>query len=364
MNNTETMNSTVNYVTELDYTVGGILSATSLLGTVSNITSFIYFTTLKTRNDNAVFFKRLYMIISLNDVLICLGILPFVEATFSENRNSLLFDIELFCTVWFVYWWIVSNLSFVLVAALSVTRLRLLGCPSKRIKPWIAYLVPGVLVTLYILVCAVAFPTHIMYTVYYPDLLQCTFTGRHTQELTTPYSLNTGGDGVVFLVLILLFNSLTTNVFILVTVSFVMSLHRLKKSHDITSLIGGSAKRQREAAKTVVVVTLVYIVFNVPGMLVAMVLTLNILFLNPESFQEITSLSVQYFGDNPLANHYLLPVTGCMCVCLNSAVNPLVYYTRIHGFRGFVKRLLRDVVAIVTPRRIHDHPEEVRENLS
>ena len=356
MNKTAMLHTTGGYNKDLDVLVGSTLSATSLLGILLNITSFIYFTTLKTRNDNAVFFKRLYMIISLNDALICLGILPFIEATFSEERRSQLFDIQLFCTIWFAYWWIVSNLSFVLVAVLSVTRLKLLGRPSTRIQPWIPYLVAGVLVGLYILVCVVAVPTHIMYTVYIPDLLQCTFTAWHPQEWTTTHSLNTS-DGAVFIVLMVLFNSLTTNVFILVTVSFILSLRHLKRSRDVSSLIGGSVKRQREAAKTVIVVTLVYIMFNVPGMLVAMALSLNILFLNPGSFQNLTSLSVQYFGDNPLANQYLMPVTGCMCVCLNSAVNPIVYYTRIHGFREYVRRLLREVRAIFKPLRIRHYQE-------
>ena len=349
MRNTSIINVTV-YSTELDDAIGNILSAASFLGTFSNITSFIYFSTLKPRNDNAIFFKRLYMIISLNDALVCIGILPFIEATFSDNRKSRLFDIELMCTVWFAYWWIVSHLSYVLVALLSVTRLKLLRRHSLRLKPWLAFLIPGLLATSYIIICCVAVPTNIMYTVYIPDLLQCTFTSWAPSSWNTTHSFNTS-DGAVFIVLMLLFNSLTTSVFILVTVSFILSLHRLKKSTEITSLIGGSATRQREAAKTVIVVTLVYIVFNVPGMMVAMALAFNILFLEPERFQNVSTSSVNWFGDNPLANQYLMPVTGCMCVCLNSAVNPLVYFTRINGFRSYVKRLLVEVGAIV-PRRI------------
>ncbi|KAL5264276.1 hypothetical protein ACHWQZ_G005392 [Mnemiopsis leidyi] len=295
---------------EADYAIGGILSVFSFLGALSNITSLVYFSSLKARSKNALFFKRLYVIISFNDVFVCLGILPFIEATFSKDRESFLFDFQLFCTTWFAYWWIVSNLSYVLVALLSVTRLRLLGRPTSSIPPWVAYLVPCVLVILYTTVCMVGVPTGLIQTAYIPDLLQCTFSAGH--PLDTDNSLNTS-HATVFLVLMLLFNSLTANVFILVAISFILSLTRLRKSTRATSLIGGSVKRQREAAKTVIVVTLVYILFNVPGMLVAMAFALNIIVLNPATFQEIT-LSFEYFGENTWANHYLFPVTGCVCM--------------------------------------------------
>ena len=350
------MNSpTLMYNREADHSIGGILSVFSFLGTLSNLTSLVYFTSLKARSANALFFKRLYVIISLNDVLICLGILPFIEATLSEDRKSFLFDFQLFCTTWFAYWWIVSNLSFILVALLSVTRLRLLGRPTSLIPPWIAYLVPCILVILYTTVCVVGVPIGVIHTAYIPNLLQCTFTAGF--PLDTPDSLNTS-HATVFLILMLLFNSLTANVFILVAISFILSLSRLRRSTRVTSLIGGSVKRQREAAKTVIVVTLVYIIFNVPGMLVAMALAFNILVLNPGTFQDLTdrtSSSTEYFGKNTWANHYLLPVTGCMCVCLNSAVNPAVYYFRIHGFREYIGKLARQGWALFKSYRIHDY---------
>lgn len=272
------------------------------------------------------------MIISLNDVLICTGIVPFVEALFAPNRQSMIFGVDVVCGVWFVYWWIVSNLSIILIALLSVTRLCLLRSPNKSIPPWIAYLVPSVLVFLYLLVIAVAVPSGVLFTVYVPDLLQCTFTSWPPTNFTTTHSFNTS-DGAVFLILMLLFNSLTTNVFLMVSVSFVLSLIHLKRSRDLACKLGCSASRPREAAKTVILVTLTYIVFNVPGMLVAIFLALNILVLSPATFRDVTSLEVEYFGHHPIANQYLLPVTGCVCVCLNSAFNPIIYFFRIKSFR-------------------------------
>ena len=50
-----------------DYTFGAITTLVAALGGVLNLISFTYFTTLKTRNGNSEFFKRLYMVITFLD---------------------------------------------------------------------------------------------------------------------------------------------------------------------------------------------------------------------------------------------------------------------------------------------------------
>ena len=129
---------------ELDCTSGSVLFIASFLGIVTNIVSVCYFLSMKPRNPNNEFFRRLYSIISLNDILLCISVIPVIEATFSEDRQGKLFNNYDFCSFWAAFQFVTFQMSVILLTILSLSRLVLIRNPRVRLYPCCAYITPGI----------------------------------------------------------------------------------------------------------------------------------------------------------------------------------------------------------------------------
>ena len=334
------MNMSTDYNSALEYTVGAILIITSIFGTLLNVVSFSYFSFLKTRNKNSEFFKKLYMSITVNDILISLTLFPFIEAIFSENRQGILASNHPFCVITFVGWFLLSQNSVILLALLSLTRLLLLRNPNRVFIPNIAFIIPLAAFLIFLIIWSVPIATGDLYIFYNPNYIECSFNSFSMQNDSRPVSI---GDQVGAIVVVTMYNSIASSVFNIVSISFVMSLVKLRKTSQVATRLGGKADKQREAAKTVAIVTFVYILCNVPFMLVMMYVLIDVIKNPAEENTTVADIRARYFTqifgqNNTLMNQYVCILANKIAVSLNSLMNPFVYYFRIDGFRKFVSR--------------------------
>ena len=130
-----------------DLILGLTFLLSCVLGTPANLASCYFFSTRAARNSNTLYFNRVYTVISLVDSLICMIQIPviqlllfnlFEEGTYSRptpgNAGSVMFHNRALCDVWSVLWLTLSQTSVLLVALLSLSRLRLLLLPRTRLS--------------------------------------------------------------------------------------------------------------------------------------------------------------------------------------------------------------------------------------
>ena len=322
----------------LDCTIAIILTIGLLVGSTLNIFSLTYFTTMKTRNANHRYFKRLYSIISLNDIMICLGVFPVIEAAASYNRNSIIFTSYLFCESWSIFWYTAYQLSIILVAMLSISRLLLIKNMKYSLKPRAPWLVATASIICYIGVYIVPICLQKVCPNYLRSTLHCTFVPKPLSNGTRLYSVNDQ-------TMARLYNFVTFGIAIIcyITVCFSVIQSLL---HLIRPSPNGPARqarnRQREAAITVIFMTLLYLVFNSVSTIAFVYLMVDYTVLNPVEMGVATvndvkiRLNTRLYGDSAFLNQYTHVTCIIIGPCLNSMMNPLVYYFRVEGFRQYV----------------------------
>ena len=322
----------------------------------------IFNLTFLPRTANSAFFKFTYGVITINDILICLCQIPVTQLLLTPGRGQqypvsegpLLLNRKEFCTFWACAWMLVSQVSVVMVAVLSLSRLYILLFPNKQIKPWIALVVPGVFSLCSLLFTTIVFGTESGYPVFERTVAKCYISTlatpsafRGLESLNRTINPKDIRDRASEIGTVLYTPPIVA--FFLVAASFVASLILLKKSGKASVLIGSKAKQQREASKTVAIVTLIYIVCNIPFLgwvshyIYSMLADAN-------STNEIESITVLKYLEfiynsvlpaNRFLRHYLILVIDVFTVSLNSALNPIVYFTRITHFRRNFRDLLR-----------------------
>ena len=121
------------------YLNGTVCCLCFLVGTFGNIVSFLYFK-LKKRNISSV----IYMLITANDIVVSITVLPVAISFFSKGKPGILFGNKYGCAAWENLWRIAIYYSVFLVLCLCVTRSISLLRPFLRHK--IKYFLIAVLV--------------------------------------------------------------------------------------------------------------------------------------------------------------------------------------------------------------------------
>ena len=330
--------------TGIDYTIGAILCFILPVGTALNILAFLYFKCKKAKNCTSMFFKRIYLSISLNDAVICIAIFPVIEAAFSKNRHGTMFNNELFCGCCSIIWIAQYFTSITLVALLSLSRLMVIINHKLQLIPVLGTLVPLITFSLFSVTLVMLTLGKIVYPMYNDYQLRC---------MMSPFSLSDNGTDVLTSQSQILnskkkvfISSLVALVcFAVVFISFILSMIYLERSKKISKRVRGGIKEQTEAGKTVILVTLVYILFNFPTMMISLYTSYN-WFIVQDTMSITTTdhfverASAKLFGNNTFLNQYAVAVTVVMATCLNSFANPLVYWARMEGFGRYVKRMM------------------------
>ena len=89
---------------------------------------------------------------------------------------------------------------------------------------------------------------------------------------------------------------------------------------------------QRQASITIVIVTLTYLLYNVP-------VFLNYIAYTIASFHTELDYRKMY-GSSSSLYYYSWVITYVVCVALNFLTNPVIYFYRMTGFRKYLMQVL------------------------
>ena len=292
----------------------GMLSVVCFIGgSVGNMVAFSYF--LQQRKDNSTV---IYILITAVDVVVSISQLP-VGISYLQDRKPGVFGNDLFCNVWHFMWQIMSRQSVALVAILSITRtLSILFPLNIRISKRSLLLLLGATFVLQTLTGT------IMYWfggsgVYQPGNVDCSLLNIEKRY----YYYHVVPTMVWYWLPVL---PVITSCFVSL---YVLQASKRVQSQSGTRLEkGGSLNRAKDSATmTIVLLTSLYVIFNMP------MCVLNIFWtIQDMSHDAEGNLIYNCFGfDHP--TYYVNNFVYCLCVPLNSLANPILYLCRIKRLR-------------------------------
>lgn len=293
-----------------------------LLGTFFNTTALLFFGKQSALSSNKRYFKSLYTVIVTVDLLVCVTVLPLVWVYLSRDRAGGLFLLPWVCYLWAVVWELLPSVAVFLVAVLSFSRMVVLVAPLKVLhltRPLsllVSYLGVMFLRTTIPLIFKVSF------VAYQSDISYCFFWQ--------------GNLDVSWVYQTLPLFQLTLPI-LPISISVTISIFKLYQARGRSRRAHVTYKPQSRASVTVVRVTLVYIVLNIP-------VFLNYVYYTIWSVQDYFTVKwtgrhisyLQYYNTSLLFN-YSWGLTYVMCVAVNSTINPVVYWCNVSAFRCFIK---------------------------
>ena len=280
--------------TDVDISIGVLLITCFLLGTLGNSLALGYFISRQRTTSNILYLS----IVSVDLVSVFLLLSP--ALSHFSHRDSLLLSYPLFCNLWGVFFFISSRLSVFLVAVLSISRtISLLSpfSPSRR-----RYVLTPVFVytLLLLLLSSLPYLHHDSYT-YTKSLVFC------------GWDIPSSHFFLIFFSVFVLLNILP---FFPIVISCALSFYELSRR----SLSAGYTNRERGEERrftstTIVIITLVYLVLNLP------VVIYSLLFIT---------------GTILVFSNYFTVFVFVYNVGFNATVNPVVYLFRFRGFRKYM----------------------------
>ena len=232
-----------------------------------------------------------------------------------NQRKSVMFSNRYFCAIWAVLWEILPFYSVFLVGVLSINRLILLIKPNKTLKAHV--LISTLLTYLVILVLSkvVPFIIKISAFIYSKSTMYCFVLEKEVVYLL----LNTISS-----------SSLLAAPIIPIMVCCFYTIYKLRtqKTFERVSI---------EATKTVIMITAVYIVYNLP-VFIKYVNHLVFIF----SVSDHVTEYKEYYRTKFMI-YYGWMLSYVFCVVLNSLSNPIIYFTRMVAFRKFMLSRLSSI---------------------
>ena len=312
----------------LDLTLATLLLLALLLGTTGNLTSLYYFSKQVPRSANSCYFKRIYQTISSVDLIVCISLFPVIEAFFRPHEEEpVLFGAPWFCYSWGLLWEVLPAISVFLVATLSISRLVLLLSHTMQLRAAVFGVFIGgyVLLTVGVKLGLLISRNKIVYWMIARHCIMV-YDDPESQAAELDFDANQLKTTVVMMV------QLALPIFP-VAVSLGITMATLYHMKRTVKRVKSSSEPQRQAAITVVLVTFVYIIFNLP-VVVHFALILDCVAASEVChYESIYSSASSYY--------YMWPFMYVVCVALNSTVNPLVYFLRMKDFRQFVGETTR-----------------------
>ena len=323
------------YNQTVDISYGLICIFCFLIGTLGNVVSFVFF---KTKNKDVS--TVIYMLITGNDVLISIAVLPVGISFWSQRQPGILLGSKYGCYIW-IYWWnITVSLSFFLVICLSITRTISLVRPFLQQK--VKYVLMGViaytaLTIAHVIVGQVMKGIKISFSVLASRCVISVDIGTQT-----PYFL---GVSKTLTFIAPLF---------IVAISCVISVSLLTKRNKTT--------RQRElqqsrnkATVTILLFALLYGVCTLP-------LVVDYLVKSYSLFQRRWDTSLNFYKFD--RKHYYRSAVRTLLIAVNSALNPIFYIWRMPRLRVSVFTKVREILRLARNlMRERWFAEEVRPNV-
>ena len=316
-----------------DKCLGVIYILCSLVGLPLNIASLCFFTQQRKQalrnsqgceilRDHTLIFNTIYLTIICTDISILSTSFPVAEG-FLRSRNPAVFSNNIFCTTWGILWNVLPFFSVFLVLTMSTIRSVILMKPRIRIPR--GRVTCCILVYMFLLVTRGAVSLFLEGAQYvYTASDQYCWESRESplHELT---QLTIAGTLLALPILPIIISCLVS--------VFLLSRHMPRRASSQSSNSSHS-NIQQHASITVTMVTLVYIVLNLPS------------FINYSVYVDLRVRGgemIERYSSSFLWN-YSWNVTYVLCVTLNSCVNPVVYLLRNRSYQRAAERRCRDIL--------------------
>ncbi|KAL5249658.1 hypothetical protein ACHWQZ_G018501 [Mnemiopsis leidyi] len=282
------------------------------VGIPSNCISLYYFLR-KTRDIPTC----IYIVISSVDILTCVLVFP-VGLSLAGNRNGMMFSSKVFCSLWGFTWELIPYYSVFLVFSLSFLRTFALLKPLVFIKKKVIVgLVIGYMIFLATRQLTGVFLGYSSYKYEHSAGYCWNHINHHSYQVSD----------AVFSTLQLAFPIIP------ITASCITSTVVILFSVRISRSSAAVTKMKKKATVTIIIVTFVYIIFNLP------------VFLNYTRYIVAVYWTGKDFLDvnntNYFLQKYIWLLTYIITVALNSLVNPLIYMLRMRRFRSEVRGIFR-----------------------
>ena len=327
-----------------DTCIGILLSFCSVIGIIFNAPSLTYFLTQSPRNKNASYFQRIYQIISMTDLLICLTLFPFIDSAFSPNRSGTLLTNGTVCSVWSILWTVLPEMSVFMVAFISVSRLLLLMNPHRVFKPVFGWLVPFICCIVTVTSKLILRLQGVTEAHYNSKLNSCIERIRFHLAANNHDYKPTQEEWAWGIAIKILASIQGGMIVIPITLSCIISVIYLYKPKRGVVKQRGSTRIDASTI-TIILITTVYVIFNIPvlGYHILVARWISSVDSGNMTLAQINATQSEYF-DTEFLQYYAVPLFLVCFTSLNSAVNPLVYYTRMTPFKAFVTSKITNII--------------------
>ena len=309
----EIVTTTSPYVTNLtislfgvDLSFGLICMWCLLFGTTGNMLSLGFFVKKFRRTTENKVGTMIYAFIACCDMVICTlaGIIGF---SYINSRKPTALGIPIMCNLWGSMWNIFPRLSVLLVALLSVTRAMVVYKPLQAISIRMIVRVMVLYLILQVVQAILPFTKGALYQ-YNDTIVICMW------QITDV--VKRGTFGYYFIWMFLLILQFALPVFPIIG-SSIFCVYQLAKKKSTS---------RKYASVTVVIVTSVYILFNLP----------LAVYLISGFIGELTQYKVNVFrfdSRHMLLGNFLFNIS----VACNAFINPLIYFYRVNDMKAWLK---------------------------
>ena len=315
----------IKYNDSADISFGLISCLCFFIGTFGNFVSFLYFKSKKRDISNAI-----YMIITANDIVISLAILP-AAIPYLSQRPSILFSYKYGCVPWYYIWKIAIPLSVFLVLCLSVARTISLIKPF--LKQRIRYLIIAVTVYVVLMFMNIAIMHSLNYTTVKFEGSKCDlYIDSRITDTSQERSLQAT---------LLIYNVVYIAPAFVVATSCGISAAVLRRKNKNVQQRELQQSRNR-ATVTILLFALLYGICNAPMILHFLILTYCVTTDNYMFYVDFYYFDTQGYYRN---------VVVVLLSAVNSAANPLLYFWRMKPLREYTMKGIRKVFNLKTHQR-------------
>ena len=301
------------------YWNGTICCLCFLIGTLGNIVSFLYF-----KSKNKDISSVIYMLITANDIVVSIIILPVGISFMSKGQPGIIFGNNYGCIAWENLWRVAISCSVFLVLCLCVTRTISLMRPFQSQK--VRYLVIAVVANLVINLLKMAYMTTRDST----EVMFSTLRSRCDSLVVFPIK-----QGELY-GLAVVDNILFTAPVIVVAVSCMLSLVVLRRRNENVQQRELQQSRNR-ATVTILLFALLYGVCNLPLVISYTLYTFCL-------FADKWGICMKFYQFD---KHLLYRNTETtLLLAANSAANPILYFWRMPALREYIMSGIRRMLGL------------------
>ena len=298
------------------------------VGVPTNFFSLTYF--IKKNRNRPSYISILYILMNAVDLMICVFCFPKAMSSLSGGKE-LFFSVEFLCSAWGYLWQILIRLSVFSVGLMSIYRTISLSLPFVKLSKRHIF-IPGIG---YLVIQMVQqsipwwFGQGYNYNGYFGICMWAVWFDFKSVEAKVMYI------AFIFLPFILpLFP---------IVISCLISIVKLRKDSKTCESGPKNAnnefavramRRKRAATITIVLLTVAYIVFNLPYCLWMLEILVNVL------SEGKTSILQSWFNDSTPYYNEIYNFIFVFLIPLNSTINPLIYIFRLKVLRCYIWNLL------------------------